>query len=54
MAASTKRVRDIQRYAIIIEEFFYDSFKNASRDEGNILDQIYVKKMCSEFYYDDF
>ena len=31
-----------------------DSFNNTSRDEENILDQIYMKHICSEFYYDDF
>ena len=27
------------------------SFKNVSRDEDNILDQINKKQMCSDFYY---
>ena len=31
-----------------------DSFNNASRDEDKILDQIYIKQICSDFYYDDF
>ena len=30
-----------------------DSFNNASRDEDNILDQIYIKQRCSDFYYED-
>ena len=30
-----------------------DSFNDVSRDEDNILDQIYLKKMCSDFYYED-
>ena len=31
----------------------FDSFNNVSRDEDNILDQIYIKKMCSDFYHED-
>ena len=31
-----------------------DTFSNVSGDEDNILDQIYIKQICSEFYYDDF
>jgi len=27
-----------------------DSFNNTSRDEGNIVDQIYIKQICSDFY----
>ena len=30
-----------------------DSFNNVPRDEDNILDQIYLKQMCSDFYYED-
>ena len=30
-----------------------DSFNNVSRDEDNILYQIYMKQMCSDFYYED-
>ena len=30
-----------------------DSFNNVSRDEDNILDQIYIKQICPDFYYDD-
>ena len=30
-----------------------DTFNNVSRDEENILDQIYIKQMCSDFYYED-
>ena len=35
-------------------DIFLDTFNNVSRDEGNILDQIYKKQICPEFYYDDF
>ena len=31
-----------------------DSFNKASRDEDNILDQIYKKKIVSVFCYEDF
>ena len=31
-----------------------DSFNNVSRDEDNILDQIYIKQICPDFYHDDF
>ena len=31
-----------------------DSFKNVSRNGENILDQIYKKQMCSDFYHEDF
>ena len=31
-----------------------DSFNNASRDDDNILDQLCIKQICSEFYYDEF
>ena len=31
-----------------------DTFNNVSRDEDNILDQIYIKQICPDFYYDDF
>ena len=27
---------------------------NASRDEDHIVDQMYIKQICSAFYYDDF
>ena len=30
-----------------------DTFNNVSRDEDNILDQIYVKQIFSDFYYED-
>ena len=30
-----------------------DSFNNVSRDEDNILDQIYIEQMCLDFYYED-
>ena len=32
----------------------FESFNNVSRDEDNILDQIYQKQMCQDFYYEDF
>ena len=31
----------------------FDTFNDVSRDEGNILDQIYKKQICSDFYYKD-
>ena len=31
-----------------------DSFNKASRDENNILDQMYKSKKCSDYFYDDF
>ena len=30
-----------------------DTVNNVSRDEDNILDQIYIKQICSDFYYED-
>ena len=39
---------------IIFEEMFSDTFNNVSRDEDNILDQIYIQQICPDFYYDDF
>ena len=30
-----------------------DTFNNLSRDEDNMLYQIYIKPMCSDFYYED-
>ena len=30
-----------------------DSFNNVYRDEDNILYQIYIKRMCSDFYHKD-
>ena len=38
---------------IFWEDVVLDSFNNASRDEDNILDQIYKKQICSDFYYED-
>ena len=32
----------------------WKTFNNVSRDENNILDQICIKKICPDFYYDDF
>ena len=31
-----------------------DSFNNVSRDEDNILYQMYKEQICSDIYYDDF
>ena len=31
-----------------------DSFNNESRDENNILDQIYQKQICLDSYHDNF
>ena len=31
-----------------------DTLNNVSRDEDNILYQIYTKQICPDFYYDDF
>ena len=31
-----------------------DTFNSVSRDEDNILDQIYKEQICSDFYNDDF
>ena len=36
------------------EDVVLDSFNNVSRDEDNISYQIYIKEICSDFYYDDF
>ena len=33
--------------------FVLDSFNNVSRDEDNIFDQIYIKQMCSDYFYED-
>ena len=30
-----------------------DTFNNVARDEDNILDQIYIKQTCLDFYYDE-
>ena len=30
------------------------NINNVSRDEDNILDQIYAKQICPDFDYDDF
>ena len=32
----------------------FNSFNNSSRDEENILDQIYGKQICLDLYYDDY
>ena len=35
-------------------DVFLDSFNNVPRAEDNILDRIYIKQICPDFYYDDF
>ena len=30
-----------------------DTFNNVSKDEENILDQIYIKEICPDFYNND-
>ena len=43
-----------QSYANIFwGDVVLDRFNNVSRDEDSILDQIYIKQMCSDFYYED-
>ena len=43
-----------QTYAISFwGDVVLHSFNNVSRGEDNILDQIYLKQMCSDFYYED-
>ena len=39
---------------LVFAEIFADTFNNVSRDEDNILDQKYLKQICTDFYYDDF
>ena len=41
---------------IVFEEMssWIDTYNNVSRDEVNILDQIYIKQICPDFYNDDF
>ena len=34
-------------------DIVFDTFNKVSRDEDNILDQIYIKQICSDFYYED-
>ena len=31
-----------------------DTYNNVSRDEDNILNQVYIKQICPDFYHDDF
>ena len=38
----------------LLGDVVLDSFNNASRDEDNILDQIYKNQICSDIYYDDY
>ena len=39
---------------LYVNSFWRDvGFDNVSGDEENILDQIYIKQMCSDFYYED-
>ena len=39
---------------ILLGDVVFDTFNIVSRDEDNILDQIYIKQICRDFYYDDF
>ena len=44
-----------QSYAnSFLRDVVLDTFNNVSRDEDNILDQIYIRQICLEFYYEDF
>ena len=38
----------------LIEMSSWIALINASRDDNNTLDQIYIKQKCSSFYYYDF
>ena len=38
---------------VFLGDVVLDTFNNVSRDEDNILDQIYMKQICPDFYYDD-
>ena len=42
----------LRNHNIIIGDVVLNSFNNASRDEDNILHQIYIKQIFSVFYYD--
>ena len=49
-------IMNLQRYAIIIKQFLrrLDSLNNESRDEENILDNIYIYTYnANMFYYED-
>ena len=35
-------------------DVIFDSFNKECRVEASILDQIYEKRICLEFYYEDF
>ena len=57
-----RRVRPIQRTAYSVTQSYansflgyvvLDTFNNVSRDDDNILDQIYIKQICLNFYYKD-
>ena len=44
----------MQSYAnSFLGDVVLDTFKKVSRDADNILDQIYIKQTCSDFYYED-
>ena len=36
-----------------LRDVVLDNFNNSSRDENNILDQIHMKQIYSDFYYDE-
>ena len=49
---------DIQRYAIIYMRIISEEMSSWTAltmydNKDNILDQIYIKKMCSDFFYED-
>ena len=39
---------------VFLGDVVLDTFNNVSSDEDNILDQICIKQICPDFYYDDF
>ena len=50
-------VPNLQSYIVVYVMYSFgvlDSFKMVYRDEHSILDQIYQKHICSDFYYDNF
>ena len=43
-----------QSYAnSLLGDVVLDGFNVVCKNEDNILDQIYIKQMCSDFYYED-
>ena len=51
-------VPNLQSYIFVYVMYSFggvlDSFKIVYRDKESILDQIYKKQICSDFYYDNF